>query len=50
MEELYDLPELLEEKKERMRKISQEKSDIKLWGSALCTALEETERSFMEGD
>lgn len=50
VEELYDLPELLEETKERMRKISQEKCDIKLWGSALCTALEETERSFMEGD
>lgn len=50
VEKLYDSPELLEETKERMRKISQEKSDIKLWGSALCTALEETERSFMEGD
>lgn len=49
VEKLYDSLELLEEKKERMKKISQEKSDIKLWGTALCTALEETERSFMEG-
>lgn len=47
---LYDCPELLTEKKEKMRKISREKADIKPWVTALCSALDETERSFMEGD
>lgn len=46
--ELYDSPELLAEKKERMRVLSQQKGDIKHWAAALCIALEDTERSFLE--
>lgn len=48
VERLYDSPQLLVETKERMRRISQEKDDIKNWVSALCDILNEMDRSFIK--